>query len=55
LQFIKGQVDLRDNEICHIYPSKTPGKFLFDVTTEATKELIGVYGLSLFFPEEDDE
>jgi hypothetical protein len=57
LQFIKGQVDLRENEIAQLYASKTPGKFLLDISSEATKGLVDVYGLSMFYPDgdEDDE
>lgn len=55
LQFIKGQVDLRENEIGQLYASKTPGKFLLDISSEATKALVDVYGLSLFYPDDDEE
>jgi len=54
LQFIKGQVDLRDTEIGKLYPNKEKGKFLFDVSMEASKALADVYALSYFFPHEED-
>lgn len=55
MQFIKGQVDLRENEIGQLYASKTSGKFLLDISAEATQALMEVYGLSMFYPEEDDD
>ncbi|MGD9591281.1 MAG: hypothetical protein AB7V32_02040 [Candidatus Berkiella sp.] len=56
LQFIKTQVDLRDNEIGEIYASKTiPGKYVFDIRMPAAKALADVYALSTFYPHEDDE
>lgn len=56
LQFIKGQVDLRDNEIGEFYASKTnPGKFLFDIRMEAAKALADVYAMSFFIPHEEEE
>ena len=56
LQFIKGQVDLRDNEIGEIYASKKgSGKFIFEVSVEATHALADVYAMSMFYPHEDEE
>ncbi len=56
LQFIKTQVDLRDNEIGELYASKTsPGKYVLDIHMHATKALADVYALSTFYPHEDEE
>jgi hypothetical protein len=54
-QFIKTQVDLRDNQIGKIHPAKTPGKFVIEITKEATEALADVYALSSFYPHEDDD
>jgi hypothetical protein len=55
LQFIKGQVDLRDNEIGQLYASKKGGKFLLDISMQATQALADVYALSFFYPHEQEE
>lgn len=56
LQFIKTQVDLRDNEIGELYASKTsPGKYLLDIRMPAAKALADVYALSFFIPHEEDD
>lgn len=56
LQFIKGQVDLRDNEIGELYASKKGGgKFIFEVSIEATHALADVYAMSMFYPHEEEE
>jgi hypothetical protein len=56
LQFIKGQVDLRDNEIGELYASKKGGgKYIFEVSLEATHALADVYAMSMFYPHEDEE
>lgn len=56
LNFIKGQVNLRDNEIARISPSKKANKFIIEISAEATKALVEVYALSLFYdPDEDEE
>ncbi len=56
LQFIKGQVDLRDNEIGELYASKKGGgKYIFEVSVEATHALADVYAMSMFYPHEDEE
>ncbi len=56
LQFIKGQVDLRDNEIGELYASKSsPGKYVLDIRMQAAKALEDVYAMSMFYPHEEDE
>ncbi len=55
LQFIKGQVDLRENEIGQLYASKSGGKFLLDISMEAAIALSDVYALSFFYPHEEPE
>lgn len=55
LQFIKGQVDLRDNEIGQLYASKSGGKFLLDISMEAAMALADVYALSFFYHQEEPE
>lgn len=53
--FIKVQVDLRDNQIAQIHPGAKPGKFMIEISAEATKALVDVYALSLFYdPDEED-
>lgn len=54
LQFIKGQVDLRENEIGQLYASKSGGKYLLDISMEAALALADVYALSFFYPHEDE-
>ncbi|MBS0286175.1 MAG: hypothetical protein JSR17_02700 [Proteobacteria bacterium] len=56
LQFIKTQVDLRDNEIGELYASKTGhGKYVLDIRMECAKALADVYALSTFYPHEEEE
>ncbi len=56
LQFIKAQVDLRDNEIADLYASKKGGgKYVLDIHMEAARALADVYALSTFYPHEDEE
>lgn len=56
LQFIKTQVDLRDNEIGELYASKKGGgKYVLDIRMECAKALADVYALSTFYPHEEDE
>jgi hypothetical protein len=56
LEFIQGQVDLRENEIVTLSPSKIAGKVIFDITPRAMEKIAEVYALSLFYdaPEDDD-
>lgn len=55
LNFIKGQIDLRDNEIGKIYTTKANGKFLFDITHVAADAIAEVYALSLFIDPDEEE
>lgn len=54
-QFIKGQTDLRDNEVGKIQGTKKPGRFVINVSNLAAKTLSDVYALSFFYPHEEDE
>jgi hypothetical protein len=49
VEFIEGQVDLRNHDIVRLSPSKTAGKVIVDITEIATKKLAEVYALSLFY------
>lgn len=53
LNHIKGQVDLRDNAIGKIYPAKTPGKMVIDISREATEALAEVYALTTFYSHDE--
>lgn len=55
LEFIQGQVDLRENEIAVLSPSQIAGKVIFDITPTATQHIAEIYALSLFYdvPEDD--
>lgn len=57
LEFIAGQVDLRDNEIAQLTSSKIAGKVIVEITDNCTKKISEVYALSLFYdaPDEDEE
>lgn len=55
LQFIKTQVDMRDAQIGKIHPAKNPGKFVIEISKEATIALADVYALSSFYPHDEDE
>lgn len=54
LEFIEGQVDLRDNEIAQLTSSKIAGKVIVEITEKCTKKLSEVYSLSLFYDASDD-
>ena len=54
-QFIKAQVDLRDNEICKIHPVKKGPKVAIEITKTAAKALAEVYALSLFYDPDEEE
>lgn len=55
LEFIQGQVDLRENEIVVLSPSKTAGKVIFDITPTAAHQIAEVYALSLFYDTSEDD
>jgi hypothetical protein len=54
MQFIKGQVDLKENEICKIHTIHKGTKVIIEVTKMATQALAEVYSLSMFFDPEDE-
>ena len=55
LQFIKTQIDLRDNEIAKLTPSVKSGKFLPEITQEAAHALAEVYALGFFIDTNEDD
>jgi hypothetical protein len=55
LEFIKGQVDLRDNEIGTITPGKISGNVVLNISDKAAHQLAEIYALSLFYDADEDE
>ena len=55
LEFIEGQVDLREGEVGSSYPAKTSGKMLVDISLKAAQELAKIYALSSFYEAPKDE
>ena len=54
LQFIKGQVDLRDNEISKLHPNQKGGRVLVEISAAAAEALSEVYALSLFYDSDSE-
>ena len=55
LMFIKGQIDLRDNEICKIHTIQKSPLVTMELTQSAAKALSDVYALSFFFDSSEEE
>lgn len=55
LQFIKTQVDLRDNEIGALHRMPNTGKIRLELSLHATQMLAEVYALGFFYDEDDND
>lgn len=55
LNFVKTQVDLKDNEIAKIHPIPKSHKVVIEFTRMAAQTLSEVYALSGFFETPEDE